>query len=171
MASANGTSVTVKGLKPATAYDFTVVASQWHGQTSAPSKVLSLVTPAADGPKSYEAENGTAAGGATVYDCACSNGKKVGFLGGSGYVVMPTVTVATAGTYLMQLSYLDGDSSRTGILTVNGTSQRLPVAGSNDNDWNTPQTVTVPVYLQAGANTIQFGNQADYVYDVDKITV
>src|SRR5207248_2192240 len=83
--------------------------------------------PAADGPKSYEAENGTAAGGATVYDCACSNGKKVGFLGGSGYVVMPTVTVATAGTYLMQLSYLDGDSSRTGILTVNGTSQRLPV--------------------------------------------
>ena len=71
----------------------------------------------------------------------------------------------------MQLSYVDGDSSRTGIVTVNGTSFPLPVAGSNDNDWNTPQTVTVPVYLRAGANTIQIGNQAGYVYDVDKITV
>ncbi len=169
VASTTGTSVTVTGLKPSTAYDFTVVANQRHGKSSAPSRKLSLVT--SPGPKDYEAENGTPQGGATVYDCSCSNGKKVGYLGGSGYVVMPTVTVAKAGTYLMQLSYVDGDSSRTAIVTVNGSSFQLPVAGSNDNDWNTAQSVTVPVYLQAGANTIQFGNQAGYVYDVDKITV
>ncbi|VVJ19377.1 Alpha-galactosidase (EC [Amycolatopsis camponoti] len=164
-------SVTVTGLKPSTNYDFTVVANQRYGRPSAASKKIGVTTPAADGPKSYEAENGSPQGGATVYDCACSNGKKVGYLGGSGYVVLPTVTTAKDGTYLMQLSYVDGDSSRTGIVTVNGTSFPLPVAGSNDNDWNTPQTVTVPVYLRAGANTIQVGNQAGYVYDVDKITV
>ncbi|WIY03157.1 CBM35 domain-containing protein [Amycolatopsis mongoliensis] len=169
--STGGTSATVTGLKPSTPYDFTVVANQWTGRPSAASKKISVTTPAAGGPRAYEAENGSPQGGATVYDCACSGGKKVGYLGGSGYVVLPTVTTARAGTYLMQLSYVDGDSSRTGIVTVNGTSFPLPVAGSNDDDWNTPQTVTVPVYLQAGANTVQVGNQAGYVYDVDKITV
>ena len=171
VATTNGTNATVTGLGPSTNYEFTVVADQRYGRPSAPSKKISVTTPAIDGPKAYEAENGSPQGGATVYDCACSNGKKVGYLGGSGYVVLPAVTVPKAGTYLLQLSYVDGDSSRTGIVTVNGTSFPLPVAGSNDNDWNTPQTVTVPVYLQAGANTIQVGNQAGYVYDVDKITV
>jgi hypothetical protein len=167
----NGTSATVAGLKPSTAYDFTVVANQRYGRPSAPSKKYSLTTPEAGGPKVYEAESGTPQGGATVYDCACSGGKKVGYLGGSGYVVLPTVTVPKAGAYLLQLSYVDGDSSRTGIVTINGSSFPLPVAGSNDNDWNTPQSTTVPVWLQAGANTVQVGNQAGYVYDVDKITV
>jgi hypothetical protein len=171
VASTTGTSVTVTGLKPSTSYDFTVVANRRYGQKSAPSAKLSLTTSAAAGPKTYEAENGTPQGGATVYDCACSNGKKVGYIGGSGYIVMPTVNVPVAGTYLMQLSYVDADSSRTAIVTVNGTGFRLPVAGANDNDWNTPQSVTVPVYLMAGNNTIQFGNQADSVYDVDKITI
>ncbi|MFJ1762987.1 fibronectin type III domain-containing protein [Amycolatopsis sp. NPDC088138] len=171
VATTNTANVTVSALKPSTSYDFTVVANQRYGKPSAPSKKISVTTPAAGGPTAYEAENGTPQGGATVYDCACSGGKKVGYLGGSGYVVLPTVTTAKAGTYLMQLSYVDGDSSRTGIVTINGTSFPLPVAGSNDDDWNTPQTVTVPVYLQAGANTIQIGNQAGYVYDVDKITV
>jgi hypothetical protein len=171
VATTTGPSVTVAGLKPSTNYDFTVIANQRHGRPSAPSKKISVTTPAADGPQAYEAENGTPQGGATVYDCNCSNGKKVGYLGGSGYVVLPAVTAAKAGTYLLQLSYVDGDSSRTGIVTINGTSFPLPVAGSNDNDWNTPQTVTVPVYLRAGPNTVQIGNQAGYVYDVDKITV
>ncbi|MBE1498316.1 hypothetical protein H4696_005416 [Amycolatopsis lexingtonensis] len=171
VSTVNGPGATVTGLQPSTAYEFTVVANQRYGRPSAPSKKVGLTTPAADGPKAYEAENGSPQGGATVYDCACSNGKKVGYLGGSGYVVLPAVTVAKAGTYLLQLSYVDGDSSRTGIVTVNGTSFPLPVDGSNDNDWNTPQTTTVPVYLRAGANTVQIGNQAGYVYDVDKITV
>jgi len=171
VATATGTSVTVTGLNPSTAYDFTVVANQRYGKSSPASRKLTLTTPAAGGPQSYEAENGSPQGGATVYDCNCSNGKKVGYVGGTGYVVLPTVTVAKAGTYLMQLSYVDADSSRTGIVTVNGTSFKLPVAGSNDNDWNTPQTVTVPLYLLAGNNTIQIGNQAESVFDVDKITV
>ncbi|MDT7803933.1 MAG: hypothetical protein QOI78_7366 [Actinomycetota bacterium] len=171
VATTNAAGTTVTGLKASTAYDFTVVANPRSGRPSLPSKKYSLVTPEAGGPKTYEAENGTPQGGATVYDCACSGGKKVGYLGGSGYVVLPTVTVPKAGTYLLQLSYVDGNSSRTGIVTINGSSFPLPVAGSNDDDWNTPQSTTVPVWLQAGANTVQIGNQAGYVYDVDKITV
>jgi chitodextrinase len=172
VASSTGMSVKVTGLKPSTAYDFTVVANGKNGRKSPPSKKLSLITPGAAGQVNYEAEAGSVAGGATVYDCGgCSAGKKVGFLGGSGMVTMPTVTVAKEGTYLMQVSYVDGDSSRTAVVTVNGVAQKLPVAGSNDNDWSTAQQVTIPVYLLAGNNTVLFGNQADYAYDVDKITV
>jgi hypothetical protein len=54
---------------------------------------------------------------------------------------------------------------------VNGTAFKLPFAGTNDNDWGSAQTVTVPVTLHAGANTVEFGNPTDYVSDIDKITL
>jgi hypothetical protein len=58
------------------------------------------------------------------------------------------------------------------VLTVNGSSSfDLPVGGTNDNNWDVPQTVIVPVKLNAGANAIEFGNPTNYVYDIDKIAV
>ncbi len=133
------------------------------------SKAVSYVTP--KDTVTYEAEKGSLAGGSTAYGCACSGGQKVGYLGGSGILTMPTVTAPREGTYLVELSYVDADASRTGIVTVNGTSFKLPVAGSNDNDWNTPQQVTVPIYLLKGNNTIRFGNPDDSVFDVDSIRI
>ena len=102
----------------------------------------------------------------------CSGGEKVGYLGGTGTLTVNGVTAPVAGTYLMHLSYVDGDSSRTGVITVNGgTPFDLPLGGTNDNNWDTPQTVIVPVQLNAGTNTIEFGNPTNYVYDIDKIAV
>ena len=57
------------------------------------------------------------------------------------------------------------------MVTVNGTPFELPLPGTNDNNWARVQTVTVPVQLNAGANTIEFGNPDSYVFDVDKIAV
>jgi hypothetical protein len=57
------------------------------------------------------------------------------------------------------------------VVTVNGTALNLPLSGTNDNNWDSAQTAVVPVRLQAGANTIAFGNPTDYVSDIDKITL
>jgi hypothetical protein len=171
--STAGTSVTVSGLTPATGYAFTVVA-RWGGQGSLPSTQVPVTTPGAGGPVGYEAEaaGNTIGGGAAVYSCSgCSGGAKVGFLGGSGYLTINNVMAPVAGTYLMRLAYVDGDSSRTAIVTVNGTSFELPLPGTNDNNWDVAQTVTVPVNLNAGPNTIGFGNPNGYVSDIDKITI
>jgi hypothetical protein len=169
-----GTSAVVAGLTAGAPHTFIVIARNSHGKSSAPSKQLSLNTTADSGPVTYEAEASTSilGGGATVYSCSCSGGAKVGYIGGSGYVTIPIVNVPSAGTYLMTFAYVDGDSSRTGIITVNGTSSfELPLGGTNNNDWNTPQTVVVPVTLQAGTNSIQLGNPNGYVYDLDKIVI
>jgi hypothetical protein len=57
------------------------------------------------------------------------------------------------------------------VVTVNGTPVNLPLPGTNDNDWGTPQTMTIPVSLNGGDNTLQFGNSADYAPDIDKISI
>lgn len=163
VATTTDTKATVTGLTPATSYEFTVV------QNGARSKPVSYVTPQES--VTYEAEKGSPGGGATVYGCACSGGSKVGYLGGSGILTMPTVTAPREGTYLVELAYISADASRTGVVTVNGTSFKLPVAGSNDDDWNTPQKVTVPIYLLKGNNTIRIGNPDDSVFDVDSIRI
>ena len=68
-------------------------------------------------------------------DCAgCSGGKKVGNLGGGGSVTINNMTAPADGTYLMTLDYVDGSSSRTAVVTVDGTSFQLPLGGTNDND-------------------------------------
>jgi hypothetical protein len=140
------------------------------GKKSAPSKAVEVTTPAA--PVAYEAESQTLAGGASTGGCArCSGGSKAGNLGGSGSLTFDAVTAPTNGTYLMAIDYVDASSSRTIVVTVNGTSFQLPTAGSADNDWETAQRVVVPVTLKAGANVVRFGNPADNAPDIDRITV
>jgi hypothetical protein len=173
VASTSGTSVTVNGLKPATGYAFSVVANR-GGARSLPSQQVPVTTPAAGGAVAYEAEaaGNTLAGGASDNGCGgCSGGAKVGNVGGSGSLTMNNIMAPVAGTYLMRLSYVDGDSSRTAIMTVDGAPVELPLPGTNDNNWDTAQTVTVPVYLNAGGNAIQFGNPNGTVSDIDKVTV
>ncbi len=172
--SASQPSVTLNGLAPATTYRFSVVADAPGNPSSAPSETVTVTTPAAGGPTLYQAESpdNTIGGGAQIVSCsACSGGEKVGDLGGTGYLIFNGVTVPRAGTYLMTVSYIDGDSSRTGIVTAGSKSYQLPLPGTNDNNWNAVQTATVPVQLQAGANTIEFSNPDGYVYDLDKITI
>ncbi|HEV3170736.1 MAG TPA: CBM35 domain-containing protein [Actinocrinis sp.] len=170
-----GTSATVAGLAPATSYQFSVVAKTTWGHTSPTSNTLTLTMPASEsGPTTIEAEapGNTVAGGAQVYSCSgCSGGAKVGFLGYNGYLVFNNVTVPVAGTYLVTVGYVDGDSSRVAVVTVNGTPFELPLSGTNDNNWNAPQTVTIPIQLSAGANSIQFGNPNGWVSDIDRITL
>ncbi|MFJ4918910.1 hypothetical protein [Streptomyces sp. NPDC088725] len=169
---ADTTSATVSGLGAASAHRFSVVAVDSLGRTSAAGTPASVTTPGPGGPVTYQGESATLEGGATASDCAhCSGGKKAGNVGGAASVTFTDVTAPAAGTYLATISYTDGDSGRIGVVTVNGKSFRLPFHGSGDNDWDTPQTVTVPVELTAGTNTVQIGNTADYVADIDQIVL
>jgi Alpha galactosidase A/Alpha galactosidase C-terminal beta sandwich domain/Fibronectin type III domain len=170
----SGTSATVTGLAPSTDYQFTVVGVAKNGQKSPPSKAFAFTTPGSSGPTAYEAEASTSVltGGAQIAGCSgCSGGQKIGDIGGSGVLTYPNISVARTGTYLMTVAYVDGDSSRDAIMTVNGSPIQLPTWGSNDNDWNSAQSVTIPVLLNAGTNSVSFGNATDFVADIDKITV
>jgi chitodextrinase len=175
VATTTGTSATVSGLTAGTGYSFTVVAKDAKGRTSQPSKAVPVTTPAATGPVAYEAEapGNTLSGSASVGDCSgCSGGKKVGNIGGSGNTVaINNVTAPADGTYLLKLDYVDGSSGRTIVVTTGGTSFQVPLPGTNDNNWGTAQSITVPVQLKAGSNTVTFGNPDDYASDIDKITV
>ncbi|MEW1647865.1 CBM35 domain-containing protein [Streptomyces sp. NPDC091219] len=120
----------------------------------------------------YEAEAGgnTLSGNASLADCsACSGGKKVGNLYAGGKLTVNNVTVAKAGTYQVRIAYVSGDS-RSASVSSNGnaaTSHKFPSTG----DWGTVGTVSVPVSLKAGANTITFDSGSGYAPDIDRIDV
>jgi hypothetical protein len=175
VSTVQGTTATVSGLRSGTAHTFQIQAMASSKDSSVWSSVLQLTTAAAGGPTLYEAESpdNVRIGSASAGSCAkCSGGAKVGNLGGGSSVLFTKVTVPADGTYLMKISYLDGDSSRQAIVTPNGgTPIYLNLVGTNNNDWSTPQTTTFPITLHAGTNSVQIGNPSDYVSDVDAVWV
>jgi hypothetical protein len=173
-ANVTGTTAEIAGLSPSTTHTFTVTAKGKHAPSSAPSTAISVTTTPESGPTVYPAAVTTniLAGGAQINGCSgCAGGEKVGYLGGGGTLTYPDIKAAVAGTYLMTLTYCDGDTGRVSIVTVNGQSFNLPTDGTGDNDWSDTQTVTVPVTLQAGTNTIEFSNPDNYSADVSQISL
>ncbi|WP_151484437.1 alpha-galactosidase D [Streptomyces albicerus] len=120
----------------------------------------------------YEAESSanTLSGNASVADCsACSEGRKVGNLYLGGTLRFNDVVVDRAGTYQVKVAYVSGDA-RSVDVSANGngaTRHKLPSTG----DWGTAETVSVPVSLKAGANTITFDSGSGYAPDIDRIDV
>lgn len=123
---------------------------------------------------SYEAEApaNVLAGGASVASCGnCSGGSKVGFVGSGGTLTFTGVTVPADGTYPVIVAYLDGsDTGRQATVSVNGGAPTTVHFGPT-GDFNTVGTLTVPLTLRAGANTVEFANPTDYAPDFDRILV
>jgi hypothetical protein len=121
---------------------------------------------------SYEAESpaNTLAGGAVVQTCStCSGGDKVGYVGEGGTLTFSNVSVPTAGTYRLSIVYCSGDP-RPAMITVNGgTAQTLSFASTGS--YTATGAMTVPVALNAGNNTIEFGDPGAYSPDFDRIIV
>ncbi|NOV04807.1 DUF4832 domain-containing protein [Paenibacillus planticolens] len=124
--------------------------------------------------QSYEAEASanTLAGSAAVSSCpTCSGGNKVGYVGNNnGTLQFNNVNVTSAGTYTLKIDYLNGDSSRSASMSVNGgtaVSLNFPSSGG----WTTVGTLQTTVSLQAGNNTIKFSNATAYAPDFDRITI
>jgi hypothetical protein len=120
----------------------------------------------------YEAESSsnTLAGNASVADCsACSDGKKVGNLYLGGTLRFNSVVVDKAGTYQVKIAYVSGDARSVDISANGGgaTRHKFPSTG----DWATTGTVSVPLALKAGSNTITFDSGSSYAPDIDRIDV
>jgi hypothetical protein len=118
-----------------------------------------------------EAAGNTLAGGAVAQSCAtCSGGSKVGFVGQGGTLSFP-VTVSSGGTYDVTIAYCDGSATgRPADVSVNGAApQDLSFAPTGG--FNTVGTLTVPLQLTAGTNTIEFADPAAFTPDFDRIIV
>ena len=129
-------------------------------------------TPPPPGPTSYEAEaaTNTIAGGARISSCsACSGGKKVGYVGSGGTLTFNGIAAPTDGTYNVTIAYLDGEG-RQAYVSVNGGPGQL-LQFTSTGDFNTLGTMTIPLQLTAGNNTIEFANPSAYAPDFDRILV
>ena len=152
------------------------------------------------GSLSVTADPGAGAADATTYGAAAAqnvlagaavvqanqyayNGSDVGYIGnGSGNTLTFTgVQAPSAGTYRVMVSYADDDRAGTGNYNTNLIDRAFTVttpAGTNETvyarntySWDQFDTVAVTVQLNAGANTITFGNPSYYAPNIDKITV
>lgn len=122
---------------------------------------------------SYEAESGdnTLTGNAAVTDCEdCSGGGKVGGLYDGGAVRVEDIRVEKAGTYLLNVRYTSGDARSFQVAAGDAQPERHDFPSSGG--WDTPATVSVPVELEAGSNSITFAAEADgHAPDLDRIDV
>ncbi|HEV2778787.1 MAG TPA: CBM35 domain-containing protein [Actinophytocola sp.] len=100
----------------------------------------------------------------------CSGGEKVRNIGGSpdAFVQFDNVTVDTAGRYTLYIDFTV-NGPRSFFVTVNGGAPvEVPVDGVGNN---TPDTTTVPVTLNAGANTIKIHNDTLSAPDLDRLSL
>jgi hypothetical protein len=100
----------------------------------------------------------------------CSGGEKVRNIGGTpdAYVLFPDVTVDKAGEYTLFIDYtVNGD--RSFFVSANGGA---PVEAAVSGLGNTtPQTTSVRVTLQAGANMIKIYNDQVSAPDLDRLSL
>jgi alpha-galactosidase len=120
---------------------------------------------------SYEAESAILGGSAVIADCTpCSGGEKVGGLGlgANNNVTFNNVYVRRAGVYLMQVDSMT-QGLRSYLYNVNGGP--FHTLNSGGGSFFIPASTIVPVQLQKGVNTIQFGNPTSYPPDLDRIVI
>jgi alpha-galactosidase len=118
-----------------------------------------------------EASGNTIAGAAKTASCsACSGGTKVGFIGNgaANYVTVNNVNESAAGTKTLTFTYLLSGSRSFDISVNGGPDTKVDLTGTS---FSTPATDSIPVTLNAGANTIRFHNDTAYAPDLDVITV
>src|SRR5580692_8474150 len=120
---------------------------------------------------SYDAASAVLGGTAVIASCpACSGGEKVGGLGlGAGNTVtFNNVFAPRAGEYLMEVDSMT-QGLRSYLYSVNdGAFQTLNCGGGS---FFLPASTTVPVHLEKGMNTVQFGSPVSYPPDLDRIVV
>lgn len=118
----------------------------------------------------YGAQTATLYGNAQLSECStCASGYKLTYLGiGAANYAIFDVNVKKAGVYRMEVDSMTL-GTRSFIINVNdGPDITLNLSGGSSN---LPFPTTIPVRLNAGANTIQFGNPTSYPPDMDRIII
>ncbi|MFE3252274.1 alpha-galactosidase D [Streptomyces sp. NPDC059209] len=120
----------------------------------------------------YEAESpdNVLSGAASVAGCdECSGTRKVGNLYVGGKVQFTNVVVEKPGRYLVEVAYTSGDPRSIGV-SANGTAP-VATAFPATGGWSAVDSISVPVTLKAGSNTVTFDSGDGYSPDIDKIDV
>jgi hypothetical protein len=118
----------------------------------------------------YGAETATLYGSTQLSDCStCASGHKLTYLGiGAANYAIFNVNVKKAGVYRMEVDSMT-TGTRSFIINVNdGPDLTLNLSGGSSN---LPFPTTIPVHLNAGMNSIQFGNPTSYPPDMDQIII
>lgn len=148
-----------------------VYSTLLNGHASHLLHVRGVGRPALSPSTSYEAASAILGGNAVIAPCpACSDGEKVGGLGlGSGNTVsFNNVFAPRAGEYLMEVDSMT-QGLRSYLYSVNGGAFETLNCGGGS--FFLPAGTTVPVHLEKGMNTIQFGSPVSYPPDLDRIVV
>ncbi|MFE2943282.1 alpha-galactosidase D [Streptomyces sp. NPDC059255] len=120
----------------------------------------------------YEAESpdNVLTGSAAVAGCdECSGARKVGNLYTGSTLRFTDVVVGKAGRYLVKVAYTSRDPRPVGV-SANG---KAPVATAfpATGGWSAVDSISVPVTLKAGSNTVTFDSGDGYAPDIDRIDV
>lgn len=126
-------------------------------------------------PVSFEAESAvnTLGGSAKIHNVPeASGGHTIGNLGRGSANTLRFNRIGTpaAGTYTLTVFYLSGDGDRIATVKVNGRligRVTFPATG----DWQTVGSLAVRITLDAGNNSIEFGNPDGPAPDFDRLTV
>jgi hypothetical protein len=124
-------------------------------------------------------------GGAAVVqsDQYAYGGKDVGFVGNgaASTLTFTGIKASRTGRYRVMVSYADDDRAGSGNYNANLIDRGFTVTSSggtsetvyarNTYSWDQFDTIEVTVTLNAGLNTITFGNPDAYAPNFDKITV
>ncbi|MCW6008070.1 hypothetical protein K1W54_26520 [Micromonospora sp. CPCC 205371] len=100
-----------------------------------------------------------------------SSGAVVGWIGNGrrNTLEFTGLTVPTAGTYQVTVHYVTAEWRRAGLV-VNGRDVLLLDFPSTGN-WENVGQVTVQVRLDAGTNTLEFGNPHYWAPDLDRLVI
>jgi alpha-galactosidase len=118
----------------------------------------------------YGAETATLFGSTQLSACStCASGNKLTYLGiGAANYAIFNVTVKKAGVYRVEVDSMT-TGTRSFIINVNdGPDITLNLSGGSSN---LPFPTTIPVRLNKGMNSIQFGNPISYPPDMDRILI
>jgi hypothetical protein len=95
--------------------------------------------------------------------------EKAGYVGVGGTLTFNGVNVASSGTYQVTVAGLDG-SGRQATVSVHGVAPQT-VSFTPTGNFDSVGTVTLPLQLTAGNNTIEFANPTAYAPDFGRIIV
>jgi endo-1,4-beta-D-glucanase Y len=118
---------------------------------------LAPAVPAEAATTTYQAENATLSQAAVFTNHTGYTGTGfVDYTNVSGSYVQFTVTAATAGNATLDLRFANGTTTNRPMdISVNGTVRSAGLAFAGTGNWDTWQTKTVTVPVNAGANTIR----------------
>lgn len=104
-------------------------------------------------------------------DQKCSNNQYIGFIGNGNTLTFSNVTVPTAGTYVMTVYHMTGETRSTYFKVNAQAGETYSFSSTGSYNGNGLGMRSFLVSLNAGSNSIEFGNASGWAINIDRITL